>query len=719
MKPNIFYTYARVAIALVLLSIWWVGQKAYGQVAPMNQLEESLYALERAEESLPISVQRAEAFINRALNRLNSIKAEGYILEGGGLVDRNEVLQLEYRAYFLQGEVEIQLEDLPQAKAHFEQAASIAKDLGIFSLEKVANEQVARISQSLEATSSKKGIAKVGQDISRGFQKLFQSDEFSSVKDEVNEGMRAHHQIQAEKHETEGNYADAVKNYRMAVKYADKLNDTLALADYQNRIAALYLKMGAIDEAIEISALDPKVREGAAELLIRSEGAPEGRLTPPSSETAEAPQNEPTAPPANQEKENVKKLAESLERRGDYAESLEAYKLFAELERVENARIVDSLQAVKQIEEKRQEIQQLKVAQQMRDLAMEQQKVLMEQQRARMGYMIVGLAFIVALGLFLFLLFVFQRKTNKKLSKAYSELNTAHRRLQSAQVKLVESEKMASLGQLTAGIAHEINNPVNFISGNIKPLKRDIQDLMEVLEEFEHIVDKQENEALRQAFDELKAKADLPFVTEEMQALIQGIAEGAHRTTEIVKGLRNFARIDEEEPKTFDIHQGLDSTLTLLNHKLKDIELVKKYHDLPLIECLPGKINQVFMNVLTNAIQAMPEGGTLTLETIFHPKHAGIKDAGPAVEVLITDTGKGISSAIKSRIFDPFFTTKEIGEGTGLGLSISLGIMEQHHGLIDIDSEEGKGTTVSMVLPQNQEIQIPAPESQVPDPTTT
>lgn len=259
--------------------------------------------------------------------------------------------------------------------------------------------------------------------------------------------------------------------------------------------------------------------------------------------------------------------------------------------------------------------------------------------------------------------------------------------LKDAQSKLVDSEKMASLGQLTAGIAHEINNPINFVKGNVGPLTRDFEEIRELFLRLQQVDTGQD---LGPQFAELKAyceEIDAAYLFEEMAMLLTGINEGAERTKRIVDGLKIFSRSDTDAFKMADVHQGIDATLTLLSNKLKErFEITRDYANLPLVECMPGKLNQVFMNVLSNAIQAMEdqagpdsEGpiGTISIKT---REIAG--DPG-AVQIDIQDTGPGIPADIAPRIFDPFFTTKDVGQGTGLGLSISFGIIDKHGGQIE------------------------------------
>jgi PAS domain S-box-containing protein len=269
----------------------------------------------------------------------------------------------------------------------------------------------------------------------------------------------------------------------------------------------------------------------------------------------------------------------------------------------------------------------------------------------------------------------------------------AEEELKQMQLQLVHSEKMASLGQLTAGIAHEINNPVNFISGNVNPLTKDLEEIKEafaLVHDFLTQGPAPDQRAIEKTAAKLKA-FDLPFLFEEMEALIRGIQEGAVRTKEIVLGLRNFSRLDEEDLKEADLHQCLDATLRLLQNELKNrIEVHKNYGQLPLVSCYPGKLNQVFMNILSNAQQAIEGKGAIYLQTWSQGRY---------VYITIRDTGKGMSDQVKSRIFEPFYTTKEIGQGTGLGLSISYGIIQQHRGHIAVKSKPGEGTTFTIRIP--------------------
>ena len=284
-----------------------------------------------------------------------------------------------------------------------------------------------------------------------------------------------------------------------------------------------------------------------------------------------------------------------------------------------------------------------------------------------------------------------------ELQQANVELSKALVDLKETQTQLVESEKMASLGQLTAGIAHEINNPINFVTSNIGPLKRDVGILLEAVETIEEVGLSDGAKSEKQSkIEEYKEEIDFDFLKIEIEHLLKGINEGASRTAEIVKGLRIFSRVDEDDLKRADINEGLNSTLVLVNNILNNkIKVEKSLADLPLIECYPGKLNQVFLNIISNAIHAIhkqhpDEGGVLRISTGYSDNQVSVK---------IADNGTGMDEITKKKIFEPFFTTKEVGEGTGLGLSISYNTIKKHNGTITVHSEIGKGTEFVLDLP--------------------
>jgi signal transduction histidine kinase/ligand-binding sensor domain-containing protein len=285
------------------------------------------------------------------------------------------------------------------------------------------------------------------------------------------------------------------------------------------------------------------------------------------------------------------------------------------------------------------------------------------------------------------------KERTEEVLKQKEELQQALDNLKSTQSQLVEAEKMASLGILTAGVAHEINNPINFVSANVEPLKQDIEDVLQVLASYEETIQKQGLDDKFGQVEALKKQIDYEFLIHEIDALLKGIKEGASRTSEIVKGLRNFSRLDENEQKPVDVNQGIESTLMLLSNQLKSrVTIRKELGELPALMGYPGKLNQVFMNIISNAYQAIPETGEIFIRTFCEKNN---------VVVVIADTGTGMPEHVRKRIFEPFFTTKNVGAGTGLGLSISYGIIKDHQGTITVDSKQGKGTTFTIRLPIN------------------
>jgi len=277
------------------------------------------------------------------------------------------------------------------------------------------------------------------------------------------------------------------------------------------------------------------------------------------------------------------------------------------------------------------------------------------------------------------------------------ELNRTVEALKEAQTQLVHNEKMASLGQLTAGIAHEINNPINFVYNGIDTLKLSLDDLIEIVEKYQAVESAQDQQAALEEVKSLKTELNYEELLEDINYLVGDIKKGAIRTMEIVKGLRVFSRLDEEEKKKASISECLDSTLVLLNTKLKGKVEVKRFYDesMPEINCYPGQLNQVFMNILNNAIQAFPEEKKDAEIDIY------TENLQENIVIRIKDNGVGMNEQVQRRIFEPFFTTKAVGVGTGLGLSISFGIIEKHNGNIYVNSEEGKGTEFVIQLPKN------------------
>jgi len=298
------------------------------------------------------------------------------------------------------------------------------------------------------------------------------------------------------------------------------------------------------------------------------------------------------------------------------------------------------------------------------------------------------------------------------------QLRQTLQQLQQTQAQLIQTEKMSSLGQLVAGVAHEINNPVNFIHGNLPHISNHTEDLLEILSLYQQYYPEPVP-----AIQEQAEAIDVDFIAEDLPKIISSIKLGTERIHQIVLSLRNFSRLDEAEKKPVDIHEGIDSTLLILQHRLKatagkpGIEVIKKYDDIPLVDCFAGQLNQVFMNILSNAIDAFESSQEfatdneqvidpyITIRTEVVTNEDGLspsseRQLSDRVRICIADNGSGIPEAIRGRIFDPFFTTKPVGDGTGLGLSISHRIVvEKHGGSIECVSKPGWGTEFRIEIP--------------------
>jgi two-component system NtrC family sensor kinase len=299
---------------------------------------------------------------------------------------------------------------------------------------------------------------------------------------------------------------------------------------------------------------------------------------------------------------------------------------------------------------------------------------------------------------------------NMLLEQKVVEVSKAYEDLQQMQIKLIQSEKMSGLGQLAAGIAHEINNPINFIAGNLSYAQEHAHNLLKIIHLYqEDYVNP--TPRIQAAIDEI----ELDFLEEDFIKILKSMNLGTQRIQEIVKSMRIFSRVDEAEVKTVNIHQGIDSTLTILHHRLKakpdhpEIELIKEYGQLPQVECHAGQLNQVFMNIISNAIDALDESNQQRsfAEIQQHPNRIQISTKvidDNWVAIHISDNGRGVCETVGPKLFDPFFTTKPIGKGTGLGLSISYQIIvEKHGGRLYCQPILGKGIEFVIEIPIRQQ----------------
>ena len=299
------------------------------------------------------------------------------------------------------------------------------------------------------------------------------------------------------------------------------------------------------------------------------------------------------------------------------------------------------------------------------------------------------------------------RKSAEALGK---QLESALHTLQQTQVQMIQKEKLSSLGELVAGVAHEINNPVNFIHGNLFHAENYTHDLLTLVQLYQRHYPNPDRE-IGTAMEAI----DLDFLQEDLPKVLNSMSLGTERICEIVLSLRNFSRKDEATCKTVDIHEGLESTLSLLQYRLKatsdrpEIKVAKDYGSLPLVECYPSQLNQVFMNIFANAIDAMDMGKETDTDSGYtHQIIISTRQRdGEWVEIAIADTGPGIPDDVQSRIFEPFFTTKPVGKGTGIGMSISYQIVTQRHqGQLSCKSPPGQGTTFTIQIPIKQSAQL-------------
>lgn len=288
-----------------------------------------------------------------------------------------------------------------------------------------------------------------------------------------------------------------------------------------------------------------------------------------------------------------------------------------------------------------------------------------------------------------------KRSFNKMFSRVYNsqnrlkenifDLEQANADILDAQTQVVQTAKMASLGQLVSGVAHELNNPIGFIHSNMGHLKEYSEVLIKIIESIP--LDSAKD------LEKLKKELDYEYIVKDLPKLIQSCEDGSKRTRDIVLGLRSFSRLEEAQRQEVSIHEGLESTIRLLHSEFQSrIEIIKNYGDIPKVFCYPSQLNQVFMNILSNSAQSILDKGQIIIVTELSKNKENIN-------IIISDNGEGMSESVQGKIFDPFYTTKPTGVGTGLGLSISYGIIKKHEGVISVKSEEGQGTSFTISIP--------------------
>jgi two-component system, NtrC family, sensor kinase len=282
----------------------------------------------------------------------------------------------------------------------------------------------------------------------------------------------------------------------------------------------------------------------------------------------------------------------------------------------------------------------------------------------------------------------------RRIRETVEQLRELNRQLEEAQNQLLQSEKMASIGQLAAGVAHEINNPVGFVNSNLGTLRKYSEQMLALIAVYQSAESQLTDSELLARLAELKEALDIEFLQEDLPALIRESEEGLGRVKKIVQDLKDFSHVNESEWLLADLNAGLESTLNVVWNEVKyKANVVKQYGQIPPVECLAAQLNQVFMNLIVNAVHALDESkgmGTLTLAT---------GQQGDEVWVEVRDTGRGMTEEVKRRIFEPFYTTKPVGKGTGLGLSLSFSILQKHHGRFDVESVVGEGSRFRVWVP--------------------
>lgn len=681
----------QLLLYLLLSCIFALGQ------SDIERLEKEVEA-SKGIEKLELRLQLATALL--PVDPVRSVSIGEYVLvqtQARLNPDRTpKILGIEAEAFYVVGEGHLEQGNAKKAGRSYRRCLRLAEDLRNTDLSAKADARLLEL-DSLQAKEEKKSKedseSSSINDLTKSLVEKI-SDGSNALGEKAKELNLNTLENMARTNEEEGDFGRAAVLYEKTIKFLREKNDSSALAERYTKIGSMFQQAGEFGISMDYYDRALSYRNGLGD-TAGANASLAGIESVLQDLNVSSEESQLTNTEKGSSGQKYLELADDAAEQGDYEKSLEYYKLFTELQAEMGLKEADRqselLEAQKLMDQRTAEVEALKQQKRAQQLDLREKELSIDRFKLIRNFLLVGLVLLIGLAFALYVLFSTKKKSERQLRETYEQLDEAHSELKSAQTRLVESEKMASLGQLTAGIAHEINNPINFVSANVGPLKRDLDELKQLLTAYTGLHSQSELENRLKEINQLRQKVDPDFLYVEIETLLNGIREGANRTKEIVAGLRHFSRVDEGESKPADLNEGLTSTLTLLQNNLKSkIKVVTELGEIPLVVCHPGKINQVFMNLISNAIQAMGEEGTMTIMSQQKDK---------MVLVTISDTGKGMDEATRSRIFEPFFTTKDVGEGTGLGLSISYGIIESHGGSIKVESELGKGSTFEVRLP--------------------
>ena len=508
-----------------------------------------------------------------------------------------------------------------------------------------------------------------------------------------------------------GNYEKALKYHKKALKIKEEIDDKIGIAYSLNNIGAVYWHSVNYDKALEYYLKSLKIKEeigNKKDIAISFFNIGETYLIIQNYDKAFF-YLEKALEFAIETKTKLliqtiyKTISEYYSSKNDFQKALEYHILYTEIKdsiyTEKSSKQIAEMQTKYETEKKEKEIK-------LKDLELTK-----KQGELKLQMLIIYFLFIIFLAIIVFSILLYRQFRQKKLanillskqneeilfknmeiSNQKEEIESALDNLKKTQSRLIQSEKMASISQLTAGMAHELNNPINYITGGIASLSLHIKDMDTIFRKYEEINPENIQEKTRE-IEKTKKELEYDLLKKEIDPLIQSLHNGANRAIDILQSLRTFSHFDQDSLKPTDIHKNLDATIALIRNKFEDrIKILKEYDKIPAIESYPGSINQVFMNILLNAVEAIECEGQITIKTSTDEEKRN-------VYISIIDTGQGIAKEIYDKIFEPFFTTKEVRKGAGLGLSVAHSIVEEHHGKIEVESETSKGTTIKIILP--------------------